>query len=128
MLNQGRQKTEKNRQKAQEAFLKMAHMQRQEAAQQRKEEKRRQEKERIMNEEDPEKARKMEVFAEPGNCGIGVFFFQSMKSVHWFLLSSMHPLSLFKSYAFSMQQKISFSIKFLAQGIKQYVKNSPVRV
>lgn len=78
MLNQGRQKTEKNRQKAQEAFLKMAHMQRQEAAQQRKEEKRRQEKERIMNEEDPEKARKMEVCAEPGNCGIGVFFF----SVH----------------------------------------------
>lgn len=58
---QGRQKADKNRQKAQEAFLKTAHSQRQEAAQLRKEEKRRQEKERIMNEEDPDKARKLEV-------------------------------------------------------------------
>lgn len=58
---QGRQKADKNRQKSQEAFLKTAHSQRQEAAQLRKEEKRRQEKERIMNEEDPDKARKLEV-------------------------------------------------------------------
>ena len=41
----------------------MAHMQRQEAAQLRKEEKRRMEKDRIMNEEDPDKARRLEVKA-----------------------------------------------------------------
>jgi hypothetical protein len=58
---QGKQKAEKNRQKAEEVFLKSAHAQRQEAAQLRREEKRRAEKERIMNEEDPDKARKWEV-------------------------------------------------------------------
>lgn len=41
--------------------MKQAHTQRQEAAQLRREEKRRAEKERILNEEDPEKARKLEV-------------------------------------------------------------------
>ena len=45
----------------QEVFEKATHQQRQEQAQQRREEKRRQEKERLMNEEDPDKARKMEV-------------------------------------------------------------------
>ncbi|KAL3832622.1 hypothetical protein ACJMK2_024252 [Sinanodonta woodiana] len=53
-------KAEKNRQKAEEFFMKSAHAQRQEAAQQRREEKRRQEKERIMTEEDPDKTRKWE--------------------------------------------------------------------
>ena len=55
------QKAEKNRQKAEEVFLKNAHAQRQEAAQLRREEKRRQEKEKMLNEEDPDKARKLEV-------------------------------------------------------------------
>ena len=56
-----RQKAERNRQKAEEAFLKAAHAQRQEAAQARREEKRRAEKEKIMNEDDPDKTRKWEV-------------------------------------------------------------------
>ncbi|WAQ94545.1 CCD47-like protein [Mya arenaria] len=59
-VDKARTKAERNRQKAEEAFLKLAHSQRQEAAQQRREEKRRQEKERIMNEEDPDRARKLE--------------------------------------------------------------------
>lgn len=58
---QARSKAEKNRQKAEELFLKAAHTQRQEAAQLRREEKRRVEKERLLNEEDPDKARKLEV-------------------------------------------------------------------
>jgi hypothetical protein len=44
-----------------ENFLKLTHVQRQEAAQSRREEKKRAEKERIMNEEDPEKQRRLEV-------------------------------------------------------------------
>ncbi|KAL4221916.1 Coiled-coil domain-containing protein 47 [Mactra antiquata] len=60
LSKEGKQKSDKNRQKAEESFLKSAHAQRQEAAQLRREEKRRQEKERIMNEEDPDKARKWE--------------------------------------------------------------------
>ena len=42
-------------------FIKAAHSQRQELAQQRREDKRRAEKEKLMAEEDPERARKMEV-------------------------------------------------------------------
>lgn len=53
-------KAERNRQKAESELLKTTHAQRQEAAQLRKEEKRRAEKEKIMNEDDPEKARKWE--------------------------------------------------------------------
>lgn len=45
-----------------ENFLKQTHAQRQEAAQTRREEKKRAEKERIMNEEDPERQRRMEVW------------------------------------------------------------------
>lgn len=41
--------------------MKLTHVQRQEAAQSRREEKKRAEKERIMNEEDPEKQRRLEV-------------------------------------------------------------------
>ena len=59
--HQAKLKGERNRQKAEEAFLKQVHSQRQEMAQQRREEKRRAEKERIMNEEDPDRARKLEV-------------------------------------------------------------------
>lgn len=46
-----------------ENFLKQTHAQRQEAAQTRREEKKRAEKERIMNEEDPERQRRMEVWS-----------------------------------------------------------------
>ena len=56
-------KAEKNRQKAEEMFLKAAHTQRQELAQQRREERKRAEKERLMAEEDPDRARKLEVCA-----------------------------------------------------------------
>lgn len=58
-----RAKADKKRQKMQEVFEKATHQQRQEQAQQRREEKRRVEKERLMAEEDPDKARKLEVNA-----------------------------------------------------------------
>ncbi|XP_074080545.1 PAT complex subunit CCDC47 [Macrotis lagotis] len=57
---EGRQKADKNRARVEENFLKLTHVQRQEAAQSRREEKKRAEKERIMNEEDPEKQRRLE--------------------------------------------------------------------
>lgn len=53
-------KSDKNRLKVEEEFLKTTHAQRQEAAQQKREERRRVEKERMMNEEDPERQRKWE--------------------------------------------------------------------
>ncbi|KFO18062.1 Coiled-coil domain-containing protein 47 [Fukomys damarensis] len=56
----GKQKADKNRARVEENFLKLTHVQRQEAAQSRREEKKRAEKERIMNEEDPEKQRRLE--------------------------------------------------------------------
>lgn len=61
LAQQGKHKAERARMKVSESFQKMAHAQRQEAAQARKEEKRKAEKERLLNEEDPEKARKLEV-------------------------------------------------------------------
>jgi len=60
LSKEGKSKSEKNRQKAAELFIKAAHSQRQELAQQRREDKRRAEKEKLMAEEDPERARKME--------------------------------------------------------------------
>lgn len=60
-FSQAKLKADKNRRKAGESLQKMVHSQRQEAAQQRREDKRRAEKERLLNEEDPEKARKLEV-------------------------------------------------------------------
>ena len=57
----GKQKADKNRARVEENFLKLTHVQRQEAAQSRREEKKRAETERIMNEEDPEKQRRLEV-------------------------------------------------------------------
>lgn len=62
---QGKLKADKNRARVEENFLKMTHTQRQEAAQIRREEKKRAEKERIMNEEDPEKQRRLEVRNNP---------------------------------------------------------------
>ncbi len=50
----------KRRKEISEQFMKMTHKQRQEAAMLRKEEKRRAEKERIMNESDPEKQKRLE--------------------------------------------------------------------
>uniref|UniRef100_A0A4W3IB75 PAT complex subunit CCDC47 n=1 Tax=Callorhinchus milii TaxID=7868 RepID=A0A4W3IB75_CALMI len=57
---EGKMKADKNRARVEENFLKMTHAQRQEAAQTRREEKKRAEKERIMNEEDPDKQRRLE--------------------------------------------------------------------
>ncbi|XP_050020235.1 PAT complex subunit CCDC47 [Alexandromys fortis] len=57
---EGKQRADKNRARVEENFLKLTHVQRQEAAQSRREEKKRAEKERIMNEEDPEKQRRLE--------------------------------------------------------------------
>lgn len=62
---QGKQKADRNRARVEENFLKQTHAQRQEAAQTRREEKKRAEKERIMNEEDPERQRRMEVWKGP---------------------------------------------------------------
>lgn len=53
-------KAERSRQKVLESAQKAAHTQRTEAAQARREEKRRAEKEKIMNEDDPDKQRKLE--------------------------------------------------------------------
>jgi len=60
LSKEARVKADKNRQKAAEAFIKAAHTQRQELAQQRREDKKRVEKEKLMAEEDPDRARKME--------------------------------------------------------------------
>ena len=58
---QAKLKAERSRQKTVESLQKAAHSQRTEAAQTRREEKRRAEKERMMNEDDPDKQRKLEV-------------------------------------------------------------------
>jgi len=55
-------KAERSRQKTVETLQKAAHSQRTEAAQSRREEKRRAEKEKMMNEDDPDKQRKLEVW------------------------------------------------------------------
>ena len=61
-LFQGKLKADRNRARVEENFLKQTHAQRQEAAQTRREEKKRAEKERIMNEEDPDRQRRLEVW------------------------------------------------------------------
>lgn len=60
LSKEAKTKAERNRQKALESLQKAAHSQRTEAAQNRREEKRRAEKEKIMNEDDPDKQRKLE--------------------------------------------------------------------
>ena len=60
LSKEGRAKSDRNRAKVEESFMKATHAQRQEAAQAKREERRRAEKERILNEEDPEKQRKWE--------------------------------------------------------------------
>uniref|UniRef100_A0A1I8H0X4 PAT complex subunit CCDC47 n=1 Tax=Macrostomum lignano TaxID=282301 RepID=A0A1I8H0X4_9PLAT len=60
LSKEARSRAEKRREKAAEAAQKLAHSQRQEAAQLRREEKRKAEKERLLLEEDPDRARKLE--------------------------------------------------------------------
>lgn len=60
LSKEGKSKADKNRLKAEEAFLKTTHAKRAEAAAQRREERKRAEKERILQEEDPDKQRKWE--------------------------------------------------------------------
>ncbi|XP_054615611.1 PAT complex subunit CCDC47 [Dunckerocampus dactyliophorus] len=61
---EGKMKADRNRARVEENFLKQTHAQRQEAAQTRREEKKRAEKERIMNEEDPDRQRRLEEAAQ----------------------------------------------------------------
>lgn len=60
LSKEGKSKTDKNRLRVEEMFLKTTHAARAEAAAARREEKKRQEKERILQEDDPEKQRKWE--------------------------------------------------------------------
>lgn len=60
LSKESKAKADKNRQKVEMAYLKLTHAKRQEEAQLKKEEKDKAMKERIMNEEDPEKQRKLE--------------------------------------------------------------------
>ncbi|TPP63470.1 Coiled-coil domain-containing protein 47 [Fasciola gigantica] len=60
LSKEAKTKSERNRQRAHDSRLKSVHSQRQEAAQSRREERMRAVKERIMSEEDPDKARKLE--------------------------------------------------------------------
>ncbi|KAH8413500.1 hypothetical protein KR009_011817 [Drosophila setifemur] len=61
MSKEGKSKSDKNRQRVEEEFLKSTHAARAEAAAQRREDKRKQEKERILADEDPEKQRRWEL-------------------------------------------------------------------
>nr|XP_054768067.1 PAT complex subunit CCDC47-like [Lytechinus pictus] len=60
LSKEGKMKSERIRAKVSESYVKLAHAQRQELAQQRREDKRRAEKERLLNEDDPDKARRLE--------------------------------------------------------------------
>lgn len=60
MSKEAKAKADKNRQKVEQAFLKLTHARRQEEAQLKREEKEKARKERIMNEEDPDKQRRLE--------------------------------------------------------------------
>jgi len=60
LSREGKQKTDKNRKTFEETFLKNTHQQRQEAAQARREEKTRERKAKILEEEDPDKQRKLQ--------------------------------------------------------------------
>jgi hypothetical protein len=60
LTREGKAKADKKRQAVEEMFLKTTHLQRQEAAQARREEKTRERKQRVMEEEDPDKQRRLE--------------------------------------------------------------------
>ncbi|KAI6171349.1 Coiled-coil domain-containing protein 47 [Aphelenchoides bicaudatus] len=60
LSREGKQKADKNRRQMEESFLKNTHQQRQEAAQARREEKTRERKAKILEEEDPDKQRKLQ--------------------------------------------------------------------
>ncbi|XP_068151027.1 PAT complex subunit CCDC47 [Drosophila tropicalis] len=61
MSKEGKSKSDKNRLRVEEEFLKSTHAARAEAAAQRREDKRKQEKERVLADEDPEKQRRWEL-------------------------------------------------------------------
>uniref|UniRef100_A0AC34Q1Z0 PAT complex subunit CCDC47 n=1 Tax=Panagrolaimus sp. JU765 TaxID=591449 RepID=A0AC34Q1Z0_9BILA len=61
---EGKMKADKKRQAVEESFLKITHQQRQEIAQARREEKARERKQRLLEEEDPEKQRKLQKLEE----------------------------------------------------------------
>uniref|UniRef100_A0A914HBG8 PAT complex subunit CCDC47 n=1 Tax=Globodera rostochiensis TaxID=31243 RepID=A0A914HBG8_GLORO len=60
LSREGKAKADKKRQNVQENFLKVTHQQRQEAAQTRREEKTRERKQRVMEEEDPDRQKRLE--------------------------------------------------------------------
>uniref|UniRef100_A0A915P3A5 PAT complex subunit CCDC47 n=1 Tax=Meloidogyne floridensis TaxID=298350 RepID=A0A915P3A5_9BILA len=60
LSKEGKIRADRKRQNAQENFLKMTHQQRQEAAQIRREEKTRERKQKVMEEEDPDRQRRLE--------------------------------------------------------------------
>ncbi|KAK2176989.1 hypothetical protein NP493_626g00016 [Ridgeia piscesae] len=60
LTREAKQKADRARQRMEETFLKASHSQRSEEAQLRREKKRREEKDRIMNEDDPDKQRRLE--------------------------------------------------------------------
>lgn len=60
LSREGKSKADKKRQAVEEQFLKTTHLQRQEAAQARREEKARERKQRLLEEEDPDKQRRLE--------------------------------------------------------------------
>ncbi|KAK7575547.1 hypothetical protein V9T40_011833 [Parthenolecanium corni] len=60
LSKEGKMKTDRNRTRLEEAFLKTTHLARNEAAAARREEKKRKEKEKILNEDDPDKQRRWE--------------------------------------------------------------------
>ena len=60
LSKEGKIRADKKRQNVQENFLKLTHLQRQEAAQTRREEKTRERKQRVMEEENPERQKRLE--------------------------------------------------------------------
>lgn len=60
LSREGKQKTDKKRQTVEESFLKITHQQRQEIAQAKREEKVRERKQRLLEEEDPDKQRRLQ--------------------------------------------------------------------
>ena len=60
LSREGKSKADKKRQAVEESFLKITHQQRQEIAQARREEKIRERKQRLLEEDDPEKQRKLQ--------------------------------------------------------------------
>ncbi|VDM68933.1 unnamed protein product, partial [Strongylus vulgaris] len=73
LSKEAKQKADKRRREVEEAFIKTTHQLRQEAAQARREEKTRERKQRLLEEEDPEKQRRLEV------CSMQKHFFPAFR-------------------------------------------------